>query len=120
MRIIIILTYSISKPSKTTSAYELQCIFVLNIQNQQQNMSCPSHCLPCLWRCMSSCRESAKLPPWTASKGSVGLALQCLQNRSKHTSKKKHKQPTDVLHPIWNSIENIFSTETAPYLERCS
>lgn len=42
------------------------------------------------------------------------------ESRSKQTSKKKHKQPTDVLHPIWNSIENIFSTETATDLERCS
>lgn len=42
------------------------------------------------------------------------------ESRSKQTSKKKHKQPTDVLHPIWNATENIFSTETATYLESCS
>lgn len=52
-------------------------------------MSCPSHCLPCPWRCMSSGRESAKLPPWTASKGSAGLAVQCLQNHEANKPAKR-------------------------------
>lgn len=52
-------------------------------------MSCPSHCLPCPWRCMSSGSESAKLPPWTASKGSAGLAVQCLQNHEANKPAKR-------------------------------